>query len=96
MAFSESRYHRGDDYPRVRDGYGGTGLYRGCFACGKREQGAVAGVIASCGPLGFCVGPIVGGMLYQSKPELPYAVAAVMYIVLALFMGRLSRSVTSR
>jgi len=46
--------------------------------------------------LGFCVGPIVGGMLYQSKPELPYAVAAVMYIVLALFMGRLSRSVTSR
>ena len=89
--------HWGHGYTRVRDGYGGTGLYRGAsLAVEAREQGAVAGIIASCGPLGFCVGPIVGGMLYQSKPELPYAVAAVIYVVLALFMGRLRRSVTSR
>ena len=30
--------HWGHGYPRVRDGYGGTGLYRGCFACGGSER----------------------------------------------------------
>jgi uncharacterized membrane protein YoaK (UPF0700 family) len=43
--------------------------------------------------LGFCVGPIFGGMLYQVLPQLPYAVAAIMYVVLTFSMGRLSRGV---
>lgn len=99
MAFSESRWTLTG--AMVIQGFA-MGMAGPAFTAGAslaveaREQGAVAGIIASCGPLGFCVGPIVGGMLYQSKPELPYAVAAVIYVVLALFMGRLRRSVTSR
>ncbi len=75
-------------------GMAGPGFTAGAtLSVEAEEQGAVAGVIASCGPLGFCVGPIFGGMLYQVLPQLPYAVAAIMYVVLTFSMGRLSRGV---
>ena len=75
-------------------GMAGPGFTAGAsLSVEAEEQGAVAGVIASCGPLGFCVGPIFGGMLYQILPQLPYAVAAIMYVVLTFSMGRLSNGV---
>ena len=52
------------------------------LAVSPQEQGAVAGVAGSCGPLGFTIGPLVGGMLYQIDAALPYAVAAGMYVLL--------------
>lgn len=99
MAFSESRWTLtgATIIQRFAMGMAGPAFTAGAsLAVEAREQGAVAGIIASCGPLGFCVGPIAGGMLYQYKPELPFEVAAVMYIVLALFRSRLSSTLPSR
>ncbi len=61
------------------------------LAVSAEEQGAVAGVAGSCGPLGFALGPLLGGALYQIAPPLPYAVAAVLYLVLLGAMGMLGR-----
>ena len=42
------------------------------LAVEPHEQGAVAGIAGSCGPLGFTIGPLLGGVFYQISPELPY------------------------
>ena len=65
------------------------------LAVSTEEQGSVAGIASSCGPLGFTVGPIFGGLLYQINPVLPYAFAATVYIILMLSMGHLRKSITS-
>ncbi len=78
----------------------GMGLAGPAFSAGAslavspQEQGAVAGVAGSCGPLGFAIGPLVGGMLYQINPALPYAFAAAIYVALFLSMPWLGRRVT--
>jgi MFS family permease len=61
------------------------------LAVSPEEQGAVAGVAGSCGPLGFTLGPLIGGLLYQLSAPLPYAVAAVVYVVLFAAMGWIAR-----
>lgn len=63
------------------------------LAVSAEEQGAVAGVAGSCGPLGFTIGPLLGGTLYQIGAALPYAVAAAMYLVLITCMGWLGRRI---
>ena len=71
-------------------GLAGPGFTAGAsLAVAPEEQGAVAGVAASCGPLGFCIGPIIGGWLYQWEPTLPYATVAAGYVVLFWIMRRL-------
>ncbi len=78
----------------------GMGLAGPAFSAGAslavspREQGAVAGVAGSCGPLGFAIGPLVGGALYQMYPALPYAFAAAIYIALFFALPWLGRRVT--
>lgn len=52
------------------------------LAVTAEEQGALAGVAGSCGPLGFTVGPLVGGYFYQISPELPYWFTFAVYIPL--------------
>ena len=64
------------------------------LAVSPQEQGAVAGVAGSCGPLGFTIGPLVGGVLYHIDPALPYAVAAAIYVALFVAMRWLGRRVT--
>ncbi|MEM7077751.1 MAG: MFS transporter [Pseudomonadota bacterium] len=64
------------------------------LAVSAREQGAVAGVIASCGPLGATLGPLLGGALYELTPVLPYAFAAAMFVCLIAAFGWLERRVT--
>jgi MFS family permease len=66
------------------------------LAVSPEEQGAVAGVAGSCGPLGFTIGPLLGGALYQLAPALPYAVAAAVYVVLLLAMGRIGARIGNR
>jgi len=46
------------------------------------EQGAVAGVAGSCGPLGFTIGPLVGGALYQIDGSFPYWFTLALYVPL--------------
>ncbi len=58
-------------------GMAGPGFMAGAsLAVSPQEQGSVAGVAGSCGPLGFTLGPLLGGALYQINGALPYAVAA--------------------
>jgi MFS family permease len=77
-------------------GLAGPGFMAGAsLAVTAEEQGAVAGVAGSCGPLGFAIGPMLGGALYQLQPTLPYAVAAGVYVVLFLSMGWLGRRLQS-
>lgn len=64
------------------------------MAVTPQEQGAVAGVAGACPPLGFSIGPLLGGWLYQIDPVLPYACAAGVYVVLLLAMGWIGRRVT--
>ncbi|MBT7334434.1 MAG: hypothetical protein HN856_08690, partial [Gammaproteobacteria bacterium] len=53
----------------------------GCsLAVSAEEQGAVAGVAGSCGPLGFTIGPLIGGFLYQIEPALPYWFTLAVYL----------------
>ncbi len=73
-------------------GLAGPGFMAGAsLAVGPEEQGAVAGVAGSCGPLGFTIGPLLGGALYQIHPSLPYALAAGAYVVLLVAMRWIRR-----
>ncbi|MCB1686176.1 MAG: MFS transporter [Pseudomonadales bacterium] len=64
------------------------------LAVSPEEQGAVAGVAGSCGPLGFTLGPLIGGTLYQFEPTLPYAFAAGVYVLLFASMHWIGRRVS--
>jgi MFS family permease len=75
-------------------GLAGPGFMAGAsLAVSPQEQGAVAGVAGSCGPLGFTIGPLVGGALYQVDPSLPYLSAAGVYILLFASMHWIGRRV---
>jgi MFS family permease len=75
-------------------GLAGPGFMAGAsLAVAPHEQGAVAGVAGSCGPLGFTIGPLAGGVLYQIDPALPYASAAGIYVLLFASMRWIGRRV---
>lgn len=61
------------------------------LAVSADEQGAVAGIAGSCGPLGFTIGPLVGGALYQWRSDLPYWFTLAVYIPLLIFIWRTQR-----
>ena len=65
------------------------------LAVSPEEQGAVAGVAGSCGPLGFTLGPFIGGVLYTLSPTAPYFFAAGLFLILFLFMNQLGKRVRS-
>ncbi len=76
-------------------GLAGPGFMAGAsLAVAPEEQGAVAGVAGACGPLGFTIGPMAGGAMYQIEPVLPYFVAAGVYLCLLGFMWWIGRRVT--
>jgi MFS family permease len=75
-------------------GLAGPGFMAGAsLAVSPEEQGSVAGVAGSCGPLGFTIGPLIGGLMYQYNPTAPYAFAACMYVALFIFMFWLNKRV---
>jgi len=75
-------------------GLAGPGFTAGAsLAVSPAEQGAVAGVAGSCGPLGFTLGPALGGVMYQYSPTLPYAFAAGLFILLLASTQWLARRV---
>jgi hypothetical protein len=68
-------------------GLAGPGFMAGAsLAVGPEEQGAVAGVASSCGPLGFTIGPIVGTALYAIEPVYPYIFTLIVYLPLMIFV----------
>lgn len=56
------------------------------LAVEPHEQGAVAGIAGSCGPLGFTIGPLLGGFFYQISPDLPYWFTFAVYLPLLVFV----------
>jgi MFS family permease len=76
-------------------GLSGPGFMAGAsLAVSPEEQGSVAGIAGSCGPLGFTLGPFIGGIMYQINPTIPYAFAAFMYILLFISMFWLAKRVS--
>lgn len=61
------------------------------LAVNAEEQGAIAGVAGSCGPLGFTIGPLMGGYLYQIDPTWPYWFTLAIYIPLLVFVAMKNR-----
>lgn len=55
------------------------------------EQGAVAGLITSANGISFIAAPAVGMALYAVEPNLPFAVSAVLLIILAWLSRGLGR-----
>ncbi len=51
----------------------------------SREQGAVAGLITSCAPIGFTIGPIIGPGLYQYNVHLPYIFTSFIMCILCIY-----------
>ena len=75
-------------------GMAGPGFMAGAsLSVSPEEQGSVAGVAGSCGPLGFTIGPLIGGALYQIDPAFPYAFAAFVYVLLFASMPWIGRRV---
>ncbi len=68
-------------------GFGGPGFMAGAsLAVSSEEQGRVAGVAASCPPLGFTLGPLLGTYLYSLEPTWPYWFAGLIYVLLSVFL----------
>lgn len=55
------------------------------LAVDASEQGAVAGLISACPALGFIVGPVLGGALYQWQMTAPAIVAGTLFVPLVVF-----------
>ena len=53
------------------------------------EQGGLAGLSAACPALGFVIGPLSAGILYDLHPRLPYAVTLVLLLVLIAVIWKL-------
>jgi MFS family permease len=67
-------------------GLAGPGFMSGAsLAVSQEEQGSVAGVANSCGPLGFTIGPLLGTFLYSIQPDYPYWFTCAVYVPLMLF-----------
>ncbi|GAB3315409.1 MFS transporter [Haliea atlantica] len=59
------------------------------LAVTPEEQGGVAGLVASCPPAGFIIGPLVCGALYQwHGPLAPLFSATVFFLTLVLLVTR--------
>lgn len=95
MAFSETRLPLTVAFGIMGLGMGlaTPGLMAGAsLAVPAENQGAVAGLAASCGPLGFTLGPLIGGAIYQFSPTATYLFAASIYFLLFVFLGKLEKS----
>jgi len=51
----------------------------------SKEQGAVAGLITSCAPIGFSIGPLIGPGLYQINQHLPYIFTSIVMCLLSIY-----------
>ena len=75
----------------------GFGLTRPGFTAGASlavslsEQGGVAGVITSANGISFVAAPALGMALYVVDPDLPFAVSAILLVLLAWLGRRLGR-----
>lgn len=99
MLFGAAILASADRFPLLAVGMAfigtGLGLTMPSIAAGASmavapdEQGSVAGLVAACPAIGFVIGPISAGALYQVHPALaPMFSAAVFFLVLVLLVLR--------
>jgi len=53
------------------------------------EQGSLAGLTSACPALGFVLGPLSAGLLYDLHPRLPYAVTLLLLLALVVVIWRI-------
>ncbi len=61
------------------------------LAVTPKEQGAAAGLVSSCPPLGFAIGPICAGALYQMDAAFAPIFSAVTFLVVLLVIQHYDR-----
>ncbi|MNJ80157.1 hypothetical protein D3C77_784320 [compost metagenome] len=49
------------------------------------EQGATAGSVGAAQALGTVIGPLAGTLIYALDPRLPYLMAALLLLLIALW-----------
>ena len=57
------------------------------------RQGEMFGLLQGARSAGFLVGPTVGGLLFDWRPEAPYLAAGVVLLVVAAIVGLVGKSV---
>jgi MFS family permease len=74
-------------------GFAGAGFNAGAsLAVSADEQGAVAGITASCSAAGWIVGPLLGPGLYELAAPAPFLVGALAIVVVAVRTRSLLRT----
>lgn len=58
-------------------------------AVAAHEQGAAAGSVGAAQGLGIVLGPLVGTLLYEAGPGVPYALAALLLVLVAAWPARI-------
>lgn len=66
----------------VMPGFSATASY----TVSAKEQGSLAGITGATAGMGFVVGPLIGGLLYDVSFDAPYILAAVCLAFLALYV----------
>lgn len=81
LAFAVSNFLIGCGMGIVGPGYSAAAS----MEVSSKEQGAVAGLITSCAPIGFSIGPIIGPGLYQFNVHLPYVFTSFIMCILCVY-----------
>ncbi|MBU2648952.1 MFS transporter [bacterium] len=88
LIFSENLFHliAAMAVMGLGTGMAGPGFFAGAsLTVPAEEQGSLAGLMSSCPPLGFIVGPMIGTGLYSFGPVYPYIFVSVIFVPLVLF-----------
>lgn len=63
-------------------GVGGPGFSASVsLSVSPAEQGAIAGFLAACPALGYVLGPLGAGLLYEIHPRIPFALVAIVLVL---------------
>lgn len=78
-------------------GIGGPGFSAAMsFSVEAHEQGAAAGFLSACPALGFVIGPLIAGFMFNSFPRLPYLLMAICLLLVIPLILKQSRLVVSK
>ncbi|MBT4090254.1 MAG: MFS transporter [Deltaproteobacteria bacterium] len=71
-------------------GMAGPGIFAGSsLTVSSEEQGSLAGLMSSCPPLGFIIGPMIGTGLYSLGPLYPYIFISIIFVPLIIFSWKI-------
>ncbi len=71
----------------VMPGFSATASY----TVTPREQGSLAGITGAIAGMGFVVGPLAGGVIYNSSYHAPFVIAAISIVLLSFYVVKNSR-----